>query len=306
VWLRADGAGGGGFAECSGMAKALASAALRGIAERDVLADVAFPVEMRHLGVPQLGGADKSDDHGGGGLALSILGGGEPSGRLCQLRSWVEHLDLFTGVFWRGGGGDPIQNVSGPSLANMRRNGRDHRQSIEDNAEKRLVVATTAARAGGEHEGVRSGNIGGVEWRDGDVRVSHQGSVHGAEGGVGGFLGIVGRLSKLDNDATFGGWVDLLPPLGLSRNDGLPCGIDVLGRLRGGRLRGGGCGRGRLRVGGCGRGRLLGGGGGGGRVTSSERAQLLRNSGDLLRQRSKVLRLGSCYDPCSTSKCKLS
>jgi hypothetical protein len=79
VWLRADGAGGGGFAECSGMAKALASAALRGIAERDVLADVAFPVEKRHLGVPQLGGADRSDDYGGGGLVLSVLGGGKPS-----------------------------------------------------------------------------------------------------------------------------------------------------------------------------------------------------------------------------------
>jgi hypothetical protein len=72
VSLRADGAGRGGFAKCSGMAKALASAALRGIAERDVLADVAFPVEKQHLGVPQLGGADKSDDHGGGGLALCV------------------------------------------------------------------------------------------------------------------------------------------------------------------------------------------------------------------------------------------
>jgi hypothetical protein len=124
VWLRADGAGGGGFAKCSGMAKALASAALRGIAERDVLADVAFPVEKQHLGVPQLGGADKSDDHGGGGLALSILSGGEPSRRLGQLRSWVEHLELFTGVFWRGGGGDPIQNVSCPSLADVGRYGQ--------------------------------------------------------------------------------------------------------------------------------------------------------------------------------------
>jgi hypothetical protein len=123
VWLRADGAGGGSFAECSGMAKALASAALRGIAERDVLADVAFPVEKRHLGVPQLGGADKRDDHGGGGFVLSVLGGGKPSGCLSQLRSWIQHLDLFTGVFWRGGGGDPIQNVSGPSLADVGRYG---------------------------------------------------------------------------------------------------------------------------------------------------------------------------------------
>jgi hypothetical protein len=303
VWLRADGAGGGGFAKCSGMAKTLASAALRGIAERDVLADVAFPVEKQHLGVPQLGGADEGDDHGGGGLALSILGGGEPSRLLGQLRSWVEHLDLFTGVFWRGGGGDPIQNVSGPSLADVGRYGGDLGEGIADDAEERLVVAASVSGAGSEHEGVRSGDIGGIEWWDGDVRVSHQGSVDGAEGGIGCFLSVVGRFSKLDNDATFGGRVGLLPPFGLPRNNGFPCGIGGLGgscegRLCGGdgggcrgRLRGGGC-AGRLRGGGCGRGRLRGGGGGG-RVTSSERAQLLRNSGDLLRQRSEVLRLGS-------------
>jgi hypothetical protein len=45
VRLRADGACGGGFATRSGVAKALALAALRGVTERDVLADVALPVE---------------------------------------------------------------------------------------------------------------------------------------------------------------------------------------------------------------------------------------------------------------------
>jgi hypothetical protein len=50
--------------------------------------------------------------------------------------------------------------------------------------------------------------------------VSYQGSVDGAEGGVGCLLSVVGRLSKLDNDAAFSGRADLLPPLGLSRNDG--------------------------------------------------------------------------------------
>jgi hypothetical protein len=249
--LRAYGACGGGFAECSRMAKTLASAALRRVTERDVLADVAFPVEKQHLGESQLGGAGKGDDNGGGGLLLSDLGGDKPSGRLSQLRSWIQHLDLFASVVGRGGGGDPIQNVSGSGLADLGRYGGDVGQSIADNAEERFVVAATVPGAGGEHEGVRSGDVGGVERWDSDVRVSHQGSVDGAEGGVCCFLSVVGGLSKLDNDAAFGGRVDLLPPLGLSRNDRLPCGIDVLGRLRGG------C-AGRLR-GGCGRDRLLGG-----------------------------------------------
>jgi hypothetical protein len=266
VRLRADGACGGGFAESTGMAKALASAALRRVAERDVLANVALAVEQKHLRVPQLG-AGKSDDHGRGGLFLSILGGGEPLRRLRQLRSWVEHLELFAGVFWRVGGGDPVHDVPGPLLADMGRYGGDLGQGIADDAEERLVLAATVSGAGSEHEGVRSGDIGGVEWWDGDVWVSHQGSVDGAEGGVCCFLSVVGRLSKLDNDAAFGGRVYLLPPLGLSRNDGLPCGVDILGRLRGGRLRGGCAGR--LRGGACG-GRLLGGGGGG-RVTCGER-----------------------------------
>jgi hypothetical protein len=151
VWLRADGAGWGGFAKCSGMAKVLASAALSGIAEQDVLADVAFPVEQQHLGVSQLGGADKSDDHRGGGLVLSVLGGGQPSGCLSQLRSWIQHLDLFTGVFWRGGGGDPIQNVSGPSLADVCRYGGDLGEGIAEDTEERLVVAASVLGAGSEH-----------------------------------------------------------------------------------------------------------------------------------------------------------
>jgi hypothetical protein len=233
VRLRADGASGNvGFAECSRMAKALASAALRRVTERDVLANVALAVEKQHLRVPQLGGAGKSDDHGGGGLALSILGVGEQSRRLRQLRSWIQHLDLFLGVFGRGGGGDPIQNVSGPSLADVRRNGGDLGEGIADDSEERLVFAATVPGAGGEHEGVRSGDIGGVEWWDGDVRVSHQGSVDGAEGGVCCFLSIVGCLSKLDNDAAFGGRVYLLPPLGLSRNDGLPCCVQRMERRK--------------------------------------------------------------------------
>jgi hypothetical protein len=180
VWLRADGAGGCGFAECSGMAKVLASAALRRIAERDVLADFAFPVEQQHLGVPKLR-ADEGDDHGGGGLVLSVLGGGEPSRRLGQLRSWVEHLVLFAAVFWRGGGGDPVHDVSGPLLADVGRNGGDLGQGIADDTEERLVVAATVSGAGGEHEGVRSGDVGGVGRRDSDVRVSQQGSVDGAQ-----------------------------------------------------------------------------------------------------------------------------
>jgi hypothetical protein len=59
VWLRADGAGRSGFAECSGMAKALASTALCRVAERDVLANFALAVEQQYLGVPQLVGADQ-------------------------------------------------------------------------------------------------------------------------------------------------------------------------------------------------------------------------------------------------------
>jgi hypothetical protein len=120
--------------------------------------------------------------------------------------------------------------------------------------------------------------------------VSHQGSVDGAEGGVCCFLSVIGHLRKLNNDAAFGGRVDLLPPLGLSRNDGLLCGIDILGRLR--------RGRDRLCSSGCadslcggGRGGRLLGGCGSGRVTRRERRQLLRNGGDLLRQSSKVLQL---------------
>jgi hypothetical protein len=140
VRLHTDGAGGGGFAQCSRMAEVLVSAALRRIAEGDVLADFAFPVEQQHLGVPKLG-ADEGDDHRGGGFVLSVLGGGEPSRRLGQLRSWVEYLELFTGVLWRGGGGDPVHDVSGPSLADVGRNGGALGQGIADDAEERLVVA---------------------------------------------------------------------------------------------------------------------------------------------------------------------
>jgi hypothetical protein len=120
------------------------------------------------------------------------------------------------GVFWCGGGWDPVQDVSGPSLADVGRNGGDLGQGVADDAEERLVVAAMVPGAGTEHEGVRPGNVSGVEWWDTDVRVSHQGSVDGAEGGVCRFLSVVGRLSKLENDAAFGGRVDLLPPLGLS------------------------------------------------------------------------------------------
>jgi hypothetical protein len=100
---------------------------------------------------------------------LSVLGGGKPSGLLSQLRSWVQHLNLFTGVFWPGGGRDPIQNVSGPELADVGRYGGDLGEGIADDSEERLVFAATVPGAGGEHEGVRSGDIGGVEWWDGDV-----------------------------------------------------------------------------------------------------------------------------------------
>jgi hypothetical protein len=174
----------------------------------------------------------------------------------------------------------------------MRRNGRDLSQSIADNAEERLVVAATVSGAGGEHECVRSGDVGGAERWDSDVRLSNQGSINGAEGGICCFLSIVGRLNKLDNNAAFGGRVGLLLPLGPPRNDGVPHrggsgGFLGGGSSSGGRLCSGGC-VGRLR-GGCGRGRLLGGGGGGGRVTSNERGQLLRNYRDLLLQSSEVL-----------------
>jgi hypothetical protein len=108
VRLRADGTGRGGFAEGSWVAKELAAAALRRIAERDVLANVALAVEQKHL--RQLGAADKGDHHGGGGLFLSVLGGGKPSGRLSQLRSWIQHLDLFASVVGRGGRGPVIQS----------------------------------------------------------------------------------------------------------------------------------------------------------------------------------------------------
>jgi hypothetical protein len=172
---------------------------------------------------------------------LSVLGDGKPSGCLNQLLRWIQHLDLFTGVFWRGGSGDPIQNVSGPSLADVGIYSGNLGEGIADDAEEWLVVAAMVSGASSEHKGVRSGFIGGVEWWDSDVRVSHQGSVDGAEGGIGCFLSAVGRLSKLDNDATFGGWVDLLPPLGLSQNDRLPCGIGVLGSGGSGGLCGGGC-----------------------------------------------------------------
>jgi hypothetical protein len=236
VWLRADGAGGCGFAECGGMAKVLASAALRRIAERDVLADIAFPVEQQHLGVPNLG-AEEGDDHGGGGLVLSVLGGGEPSRRLGQLRSWVEHLELFAAVFWRGGGGDPVHDVSSPLLADVGRNGVDLGQGIANDTEERLVVVSGA---GGEHDGVRSGDVGGVERRDSDVRVSQQSSVDRVEGDVSCFRSVVGRLSKLDNDTAFAGREGLLPSLGLPRNDGVPCRTDVLGSGSSGGFRGGG------------------------------------------------------------------
>jgi hypothetical protein len=118
VRLRADGTGRGGFAEGSWVAKELAAAALRRIAERDVLANVALAVEQKHLG--QLGAADKGDHHGGGGLFLSVLGGGKPSGRLSQLRSWIQHLDLFASVVGRGGGGDPVYHVAGPTTSQLR------------------------------------------------------------------------------------------------------------------------------------------------------------------------------------------
>jgi hypothetical protein len=143
VRLCADGTCGCGFAVCSGVAKTLAPAASRCVAERDVLVDVALTVEQQHLRVPQLGGANKGDDHGGGGLALLILGGGEPSRLLGQLCSWVVHLDLFTGIFWRGGDGDLIQNISGPSLADVGRYGGDLGEGIANDAEQRLIVAAT-------------------------------------------------------------------------------------------------------------------------------------------------------------------
>jgi hypothetical protein len=203
VRLCTDGACGCGFAECSGVAKTLAPAELRRVVEQGVLADVALRVEKQYFGVPQLGEADKGDDHGGGGLFLLVLGGGKPSEYLSHLHSWIQHLDLFTSVIRPGVCGDPVYPVAGPSLANMRRNGRDHRQSIEDNAEKWHVVATTFAGASSENQCFRSGDVGGVERRDSDVGVYHQVLVHGAEGGIGAFLGIGGYLTKLDNNAAF-------------------------------------------------------------------------------------------------------
>jgi hypothetical protein len=77
-----------GFAERSGVVKALALGPLRGVTERDILAEVALRVEKRQFGVSQLGRADEGEDHEGGGLALSILGRGEPSGRIGQVRGW--------------------------------------------------------------------------------------------------------------------------------------------------------------------------------------------------------------------------
>jgi hypothetical protein len=67
--------------------------------ERHILAEVALRVEKRQFGVSQLGRADEGEDHEGGGLALSILGRGEPSGRPGQVRGWVEHLELLSNVF---------------------------------------------------------------------------------------------------------------------------------------------------------------------------------------------------------------
>jgi hypothetical protein len=295
--MRADGTGSGGFAVGSWVAKELAAAALRHIAERDVLTNVALAVEQKHLG--QLGAANKGDDYGGGGLTLSVLGGDKPSRCLGQLRGWVEHLELFAGIFRGCVVGNPIHNVSGPMFADVGRYG-ERGQGIAEDSEERLVVAATAMGAGGEHEGIRSSEICGVDWQDDDIRVGHQGSIDIAEAGVSCFPSIekLQVLRKLDNDAAFDGRVGLLRPLDPPRDNGVPLGISCLGggcgcRLCGGRLLGGGCGRSRLLGGGCG-GRLRGGGGGGGRVTLSERgpSQLLRNSSDLFRQSSEVLRLG--------------
>jgi hypothetical protein len=57
--------------------------------------------------------ADKGDDHGGGGLFSSVLGGGKPSGCLSQLCSWIQLLDLFASVVGLGGGGNPVYHVAG-------------------------------------------------------------------------------------------------------------------------------------------------------------------------------------------------
>jgi hypothetical protein len=78
-------------------------------------------VEKRQFGVSQLGRADEGEDHEGGGLALSILGRGEPSGRLGQVRGWVEHLELLSNVFGGCGGGDPIPDEFRPRLADLGR-----------------------------------------------------------------------------------------------------------------------------------------------------------------------------------------
>jgi hypothetical protein len=136
--------------------------------------------------------------------------------------------------------------------------------------------------AGSKNELICSGDKGGVQRWDSHVGVTNRGSIHSAAGRIGGGRGGIWAGSELDDDAAVDGGrcSQKRPRLRLLlrlaqllcctlRDDVLPLGL--------GGLDDGCCGR--PFWGGC------------GRVPRSVRGQLLRDSGDRVRQRSVVLPL---------------
>jgi hypothetical protein len=69
--------------------------------------------------------------------------------------------------------GIPLKNESRPLLADVRRDGGNLGQGITHDTEQRLVIAAAMPGAGGEYEGIRLGDIGGVERWDSEVRLSN-------------------------------------------------------------------------------------------------------------------------------------
>jgi hypothetical protein len=97
--------------------------------------------------------------------------------------------------------GIPLKNESGPLLADVRRDGGNLGQDITHDTEQRLVIAAAVPGAGGEHQGIRLGDIGGVErWTvKSGCPTTSEGSSFGR------FQRVIGHLGGLDADAAFCG-----------------------------------------------------------------------------------------------------
>jgi hypothetical protein len=80
--------------------------------------------------------------------------------------------------------GIPLKNESRPLLADVRRDGGNLGQGITHDTEQRLVIAAAVPGAGGEHEGIRLGDIGGVERWDSEVRLCNLLVVEGVRSDV--------------------------------------------------------------------------------------------------------------------------